>query len=48
MGKETAGNKEKEILITETEFGSSGVEIITDGTECHKIIVVPDLNTVSE
>lgn len=48
MSEEAAESKEKEILITESEFGSSGIEIVTDGTECHRIIVMPNLNTASE
>lgn len=39
---------EKEIVINELDFETEGIQIITDGTECYKITVMPDLISSSE
>ena len=39
---------EKEIVINEFDFETKGIEIITDGTECYKITVLPEIISSSE
>lgn len=46
MSEET--EKEKNISISLSDFVNSGITITTDGTECYKITIVPDLNSASE
>jgi len=46
MSEET--EKEKNISISLSDFENSGITITTDGTECYKITIVPDLNSASE
>lgn len=48
MSDETENGKEQNISITISEFENSGITITTDGTECYKISIIPDLNSASE
>jgi hypothetical protein len=48
MSTETENDKDQNISITISEFEDSGITITTDGTECYRISIIPDLNSVSE